>query len=109
MTTPQAVAERALAAARHDLAEAGSPAHLAVAVLPDRCEAAAIVHASRQGADSQARLLATELPDAAVLIVALHRDRDRVRFVVTEHGTENKLLVRNEVAGDVVEPRSGWI
>lgn len=104
MTAAQAHAERALNVARRDLAESGSPAHVAVAVLEDRCEVAAIVHASRDAAHSHARLLADQLPEAAaILIVGLQRDRDRMRFVVTPHDGGTTLLVRNEVAGEIAD------
>lgn len=110
MTDPLAPAERALTAARQELTAAGSPAHLAVVVLPDRCEVGAIVHAGRQPAAADARRLAAEAPSAdCVLVVSMHRERDRVRFVVTAPVSEEKLLVRSEVAGDVIETPGGWI
>lgn len=110
MTDRYAVAERALAAARQELTAAGSPAHLAVVVRPDGCEPGAIVHAGRQPAAADARRLAVEAPDAdAVLVVALHRERERVRFVVTAPDSDEKLLVRTEVAGDAIETPGGWI
>lgn len=104
MTDAQLHAERALNVARRDLAESGSPAHVAVAVLAEHCEVAPIVHASRDSAHAQARMFAEHLPHAlAVMIVGLQCDRDRMRFVVTPHDDVTTLLVRTEVLGGDAE------
>lgn len=108
---PTALAERALEGARLSLLDAGSPAYTAVVVLPDRCELGPMVLASKAGVVDQARRLAADFADAeATVVVALHREGDRLKFVITDARSDDRLLIRHEVLEPGVEQqRGGWV